>query len=408
MLFAGITTTWAQSIYTLPLQAKGDSVWFLPAGEYRGQFIIDQPMHLSCEAGAVFNAEGIGSALTINAPNVTVEGCQFTNWGRNLTNLDSAIFVHQNASDVIIKANKMQGVATGIWLDQSKNTSVLENIIEGSTELRSQDRGNGIHLFAVSGAKIINNKITKVRDGIYIDTSDNNLLQGNHMEDLRYGIHYMYSHNNRIIGNSTRHTRAGYALMQSNHLTVVGNRSEQDQNYGIMMNYITYSTIENNFVSGVQDGTSGDRKIRGADGKALFFYHSLSNSVKHNRFENSTIGVHLTAGSENNEITENAFINNKTQVKYVALHPQEWSVNGRGNYWSDYLGWDRNGDGIGDIPYEPNDNVDHLLWMYPQAKLLLNSPGIQVLRWVQRAFPILKYPGLQDSHPLMQVVNRSQ
>lgn len=41
--------------------------------------------------------------------------------------------------------------------------------------------------------------------------------------------------------------------------------------------------------------------------------------------------------------------------------------------------------------------------MYPQVRLLMNSPGIELLRWVQRAFPVLKSPGVQDSFPLMQL-----
>ena len=47
-------------------------------------------------------------------------------------------------------------------------------------------------------------------------------------------------------------------------LTVIGNRSEQDENYGILMNYITYSTLRDNFVSDVRDGSTGDTMITGA------------------------------------------------------------------------------------------------------------------------------------------------
>jgi nitrous oxidase accessory protein len=31
----------------------------------------------------------------------------------------------------------------------------------------------------------------------------------------------------------------------------------------------------------------------------------------------------------------------------------------------------------------------------------MNSPSIELLRWVQRAFPVIRSPGVQDSHPLM-------
>lgn len=66
------------------------------------------------------------------------------------------------------------------------------------------------------------------------------------------------------------------------------------------------------------------------------------------------------------------------------------------------MGWDRNNDGIGDRPFEPNDNVDKLLWKYPLAKLLMNSPSVQILRWAQMQFPVFKSPGITDSYPLMQ------
>ena len=133
----------------------------------------------------------------------------------------------------------------------------------------------------------------------------------------------------------------------------------------------------------------------------MFIYNSLYNTFTDNVFANSNIGIHLTAGSEDNRMFNNAFVNNQRQVKYVATRTQEWSYEGMGNYWSDYLGWDRNQDGTGDVPYEPNDNVDRLLWTYPEAKVLMFSPAVDILRWVQDAFPVIKAAGVQDSHPLM-------
>jgi nitrous oxidase accessory protein len=92
----------------------------------------------------------------------------------------------------------------------------------------------------------------------------------------------------------------------------------------------------------------------------------------------------------------------------VASREQEWSHEGRGNFWSDYLGWDLDADGVGDRHYEPNDAVDKLLWKYPLARLLMNSPAVQALRWVQREFPVFRSPGVRDSHPLMLPVASSE
>ncbi len=392
----------AQAQYqSLPLQPQGD-ILVLPAGHYQGNFLIDQPGHIRCAANAVIDAGAQGHAVKITAAEVSLEGCHIINWGRNLTDLDSAIFVAARADHVRLLNNHLQGAGFGIWADTSQHIEIHGNQINGDNTVRSQDRGNGIHLFSVRQASVTDNVIRYTRDGIYIDTSNHNTLTGNVLEDLRYGIHYMFSNNNVVHNNTTRRTRTGYALMQSRNLDVRNNLSEDDQNYGILMNYITYSTISHNRVQGVISGSTGDSMIQGAEGKALFIYNSVFNTISHNYFADSVMGIHLTAGSEDNKIFGNAFIANQQQVKYVATRTQEWSENGRGNYWSDYLGWDRNVDDIGDLIYEPNDNIDRLLWLYPQMRLLLNSPAIELLRWVQQAFPVVKSPGVRDSFPLMR------
>ncbi|MBN7824341.1 nitrous oxide reductase family maturation protein NosD [Bowmanella dokdonensis] len=391
-----------QPVSDLPLESLGNERWLLPAGQYQGNFVIEQPMQLHCEEGARFDAGGKGHGLLIRAAKVRVEGCSFANWGRSLTEMNSGVFVSAASHQASLLNNHLEGPGFGIWVDGASDILIQGNDITGDAALRSQDRGNGIHLYAVTGARVIDNRVRLTRDGIYIDTSNRNHLQGNVLEELRYGIHYMFSNDNRVIGNLTRGTRTGYALMQSRKLEVLNNRSVEDQNYGILMNYITYSTISGNQVVAVKSGSTGDSMISGAEGKALFIYNSVFNRIENNLFAHSALGIHLTAGSEDNQITGNAFVNNQHQVKYVATRTQEWSDASRGNYWSDYLGWDRNSDGLGDIPYEPNDNVDRLLWLYPQMRLLLHSPAIELLRWVQQAFPVVKFPGVRDSYPLME------
>ncbi|MHB9800574.1 nitrous oxide reductase family maturation protein NosD [Pseudomonas sp. MT3] len=406
LFFAAGVQAQLQSIEQLPLQADGD-IRTLPAGNYTGNFTIDQPLHLRCAPGALIDGQGQGSTLHVRVPGVTIEGCTLRNWGHNLTDMDAAIFVDKIATGTIVRGNDLQGIGFGIWLDATQDVQILDNRIQGDPSVRSQDRGNGIHLYAVKNALVRGNQVHQTRDGVYIDTSNDSAIEDNRFEDLRYGVHYMFTNNSRVIGNLTRHTRTGYALMQSHHLTVVGNRSVDDQNYGILMNYITYSTLTDNRVESVRSGDGGgDAMIAGAEGKALFIYNSLFNRIENNRFESSALGIHLTAGSEDNRISGNAFIGNRQQVKYVANRQQEWSADGHGNYWSDYLGWDRNADGVGDVAYEPNDKVDQLLWMYPQVQLLMTSPAIELLRWVQRAFPVTRPPGVRDSFPLMRAPNQ--
>jgi len=375
----------------------------LAAGVYTGNLLITKSLTLisqhdaildgQSQHDAILDGQGKGDVVRIKAPHVTLRGLVIRNSGMNLTRMNAGVFVERSADRVTIEDNRFNHNAFGIWLDACQQPQVINNRIFGTPEVRSQDRGNGIHLYSVEHGLIRGNQISQTRDGIYIDSSTNNRLQGNLMQDLRYGVHYMYAYHNEVVDNVTRNTRTGYALMQSKFLTVTGNVSDGDRNYGMLMNFITNSDIAGNRVVNTRKGraffTGGD-DVPGAEGKGLFVYNSQFNKIHGNSFENADIGIHLTAGSEDNQIYGNAFIGNRVQVKYVATREQEWSWQGRGNFWSDYLGWDVNGDGIGDKPYEPNDAVDKLLWKYPIARVLMSSPTIDTLRWVQKQFPVFK------------------
>ncbi|SEK99612.1 nitrous oxidase accessory protein [Colwellia chukchiensis] len=388
----------------LDLSADGDVI-VLAAGRYLGNFVIKRKVTLtsaSQDSFAIIDAQGQGHALELLASDIVLENLQIVNWGDDLTAQDSGIYATENASNITIKNNKLQGDGFGIWLQKGKNIKVLGNQVVGNTALRSADRGNGIQLSIVQDVVVKNNEVFHTRDGIYIISSQHNVIANNTVHHLRYGVHYMYSHSNKVLNNTAFKTRAGYALMSSRDLIVDGNRSLDSEDYGFLMNFITSSTISNNYIKDVW--TKVENKVLGRDGKGLFVYNSAYNTIKNNRIDTAEIGIHLTAGSENTKVYGNNFINNPVQVKYVSNKKQEWSFQGQGNYWSNYLGWDMDGDDIGDVIFEPNDGIDQLIWQYPEMKMIMDSPVILILRWIQKEFPVLKPPGVKDSFPLMRPI----
>ncbi len=74
MLVSTLAQASPRPITELPLQTNGDQRWILPAGDYSGQFSVDQSMQIECAEGAVINAQGQGNALFISAPDVRIEG----------------------------------------------------------------------------------------------------------------------------------------------------------------------------------------------------------------------------------------------------------------------------------------------------------------------------------------------
>ena len=386
----------------LDASANGDVIK-LSAGVYAGNFIVNKQVTLTSadfKNKAIIDAGGRGNGLTLISSNITISYLNIVNWGDDLTAQDAGISSVKKASHITINNNELVGSGFGIWLQKATHIKVLNNTVEGNPQLRSADRGNGIQLSSIQHALVKNNEVFNTRDGLYIISSQHNTIDGNIMHDLRYGLHYMYSYSNNVINNHAYNTRAGYALMSSRNLVVKGNSTKNSEDYGFLMNFITSSVIENNHIE--QVWTKPENKVLGRDGKGLFVYNSAYNTIKNNTIDTAEIGIHLTAGSENTKVYGNSFINNPVQVKYVSNKKQEWSFEGRGNYWSNYLGWDMNGDDIGDAVFEPNDGIDKLTWQYPEMKMIMDSPVVLILRWVQREFPVLKPPGVKDSHPLMR------
>ena len=226
-----------------------------------------------------------------------------------------------------------------------------------------------------------------MRDALYVDVSHHATFRGNKLHHSRYGSHYMTSYYNVWEDNDTYYNRGGLALMEVREQVVRGNRAWGNSDHGIMLRSVQDSVVENNVVAGNQRG--------------FFIYDVEYVTLRRNLVVDNFVGAHLSAGVKNNVVEQNDFIGNREQVRYVGTKDEPWG--GKvGNYWSNYVGWDRDGDGRGDVPYEANDMVDRLSWRYPGMKLLLASPAVQALRLVGQQFPVLRVPTVVDAHPRMQ------
>jgi nitrous oxidase accessory protein len=374
------------------------------AGVHHVHLVLDQPLTLDGQAGAILDGDGLGDVVRIRAAGITLRHLTIRNSGRDLTAMNAGIYVEKSVDGAVIENNRIQDTLFGVYLDGPQHVQVIGNVITSIAELRVPDRGDGIHLWNDAWCVIKGNDVSGTRDGIYDYVSHDDLIADNHIHEVRYGVHQMYTKRETLQGNISSNNVAGMALMSSDHMRVVDNHMFNDSSYGILFNYVTYSDISGNEIHDITgDPGSDSQAVIGGEGKALFVYNSEFNRIRGNLLADSPIGIHITAGSQDNHVYDNAFVNNRTQVKYVQNVADEWSLDGRGNYWSNYLGWDLGGDGIGDVPYRPNDGVDVLLWKYPSARVLMSSPSILLLRYVQRAFPVFTPPSVQDSHPLMRV-----
>jgi nitrous oxidase accessory protein len=403
--------------------AEGDTIVLLP-GLHRGPIRLTRKISLIGENGAVVTGSNQGSVITVVAPEAVVQGLIIKGSGADLETMDSGVFVEQSATGAIVEDNRLEGNLFGIYLHGATDSIAQRNQIIGLRLVHLSEAGNGISVWDATGAKIRDNDIRFGRDGVFVITSRKNVISGNSFRDLRFAVHYMYANEGVITHNLSADNHVGYALMYSQGLSVRSNFSNRDRDHGLLFNYANGSAISDNIVeggllpsarwTGLVDLDEGDQTLASERGltapaetyrlapeKCVFIYNANNNRFHDNWFEGCEIGIHFTAGSEGNEFVGNAFIGNRNQVKYVGTRFLDWSKDGRGNYWSDNPGFDLNGDGIADTAYRPNDLIDKVLWIAPQAKVLTNSPAVQVIRWAQSQFPALLPGGVIDSHPLV-------
>lgn len=365
----------------------GDTVRLGP-GEYAGPITLAKPVVLIGEPGARLVGNGAGSVVTITAEDVTVKGLEIVGSGSSHEDIDSGIKATKSAKRARIIGNSLEENLYGIDIHGAVDSLVRGNKIIGRRDHRMNTRGNGIYVWNAPGSVFEENRIRYGRDGLFVNISRDNIFRDNLFEDLRFAIHYMHTQDSEISGNVSRNNHVGYAMMFSRDLIIRDNQSISDRDHGVMLNYVVDANVEGNLV-------------RGGGEKCLFMYNANKNRIAGNRFEACPIGIHFTAGSDRNAITGNAFIANQTQVKFVGSRWVEWSADGRGNFWSDHAAFDIDGDGYAEMPYRPNDLIDHVLWTQPAARLLLGSPAVQLIRWTQSTFPSLLPGGVVDSHPLM-------
>jgi nitrous oxidase accessory protein len=361
----------------------------LAAGAHRGAVVIETPrVTLEGEPGAVIDGGGQGSTIIVRAADVAIRGVAVRGSGLSLIDKDSGLFLDRGADRAVVENDSFVDNLISVYLDGPHDVTVRANHIAGLRTLRRTERGPAISLWNTPGSRILDNDIRYGRDGVFVVASHRDTVRGNVFHDMRFAVHFMYSDNSVVEDNVSVGNNAGYVLMYSTGLRVTGNVSDRDRDHGFLFNYANQSRLTDNVVRGSE--------------KCVFIYNTNHNRFAGNWFEQCGVGVHFTAGSEGNEITGNAFVDNQSQVMYVGTRWLDWQASGRGNYWSDNPAFDLKGDGVATTAYRPNSVMDQIVWRAPAAKLLLNSPAAAVLRWAQSAFPAIHPGGVIDSAPLMQ------
>lgn len=365
----------------------------VPAGDYRGVVTIDKPLTLEGIGRPVIHGFGKGDLLLITAPGVTVRGFDLEGTGDDLDLENCAIRVL--APRAHIEDNRLEDVLFGIDLRSAPDSVIRGNTIGGKS-LDIARRGDGLRLWQSDRTRIEDNIIHDGRDAVLWYSKDVE-VRGNVAHDCRYGFHLMYSHGVRIEHNELRDNSVGVYLMYSEGITLTDNRIDSSRGasgYGIGFKEVSEYTVARNLVQGNCVGIYMDAAPFKA-GRA---------EIVANVFACNDTAMSLLPNVKNNTIADNAFIDNLQGI--VALGRGDFYGNAfdreeRGNYWSDYAGYDEDGDGVGEWVHEPVPLFGHVIEREPKLAILRFSPAEQLVEFVARALPAMRPdPLFADEYPL--------
>lgn len=375
----------------------GDEVR-VPAGRYPEHIRIDKPLTLIAEPGAVIDGGGSGDIVEVAAPDVTLRGFIIQNTGEDLDRENAAIRVL--APRAAILDNTLRNVLFGIDLREAPDSVIRGNAI-GGKNLDIARRGDGLRLWRADRTLIEANTLHDGRDAI-LWYSTGVTVRDNIAERCRYGLHLMYSDSVVIEDNRVTDCSVGVYLMYSKGVEIRRNRFVNNRGpsgYAIGLKETDLYRVEHNFLAGNRVGIY-------LDGSP--FTRAQPGIFKFNTLACNDVGVTFLPSVRGNRFTSNNFIDNIEQVSVLGRGPlrdNEFWHEDSGNYWSDYLGYDEDHDGIGDFVHESQTLFENLMDRRPELRLFLFSPAQQAVEFVGRAVPAVRpEPKFIDEVPLMRPV----
>lgn len=399
-LIADLCSAGAQVVAPEELQALIDATetggtLVLPAGRYAAPVHVTRPMTLRGEGQVVLDAVGLGDVLVVSAPDVVIENLELRGTGSSVDRENSALRA-TNAPRLVVRGCRFEDVLFGISLKESSGSLITGNTIH-SKPLDQPRRGDAISLWRASNTRIEDNVVRGCRD-VVVWYSDDVLLRRNKVSEGRYGMHFMYASRNVLEDNVLVDNSVGAFLMYSKDLTMRRNvlaRNDGPSGFGIGLKDMDGLLVEDNLIVDNRVGLHLDNSPMVA---------SIAHRIQRNVFAYNDIGVAFMPNVKGNHFTENSFLENVEQVAILGsgvLKGNEFAVAGRGNFWSDYRGFDLDDDGVGDIEYRADALFENLVDRDPRMRLFLFSPAQHAIGMAARAFPVVApRPKAVDPYPL--------
>ncbi|WCO03679.1 nitrous oxide reductase family maturation protein NosD [Psychroserpens ponticola] len=368
------------------LKSKDFDTILVKKGTYKEyDILVNKPLTIIGENYPIIDGELKGEIITIISDNVTVDGLFIINVGTSYTEDYAAIRVRKS-KHFVIKNLVLEKLFFGIYIEKSSYGKVFHNKIIGDA-IEEYNSGNGIQLWYSNHIEIEHNYVEHVRDGIYLEFSDDCIIKNNVSAlNIRYGLHFMFSNDDTYQDNTFENNGAGVAVMFSKKIKMYNNTFKENwgtASYGLLLKEINDAEIEGNIFENNTIGINieGSNRI----------------TYKHNDFSNNGWAIKVKGACYKNTFIENNFLYNSFDIAYNSKIND--NVFDR-NYWSNYTGYDLDKNGVGDVPYRPVKLFSYIVNRTPETIILLRSMFIDIIDFSEKVSPVFTPDNLLDNNPL--------
>ena len=357
-------------------------------GTYKAHnILVNKPLTIIGENHPVIDGGQKGEVITIVSDDVTIDGLLIANVGTSYTADFAAIRV-KKSKNFVIQNLILKNLFFGIYLEKARNGKVYNNKIVGDA-VQEYSSGNGIQLWYCKNITIEKNHVSNVRDGIYLEFSDDCLIKNNRSEEnLRYGLHFMFSNNDTYQENVFEKNGAGVAVMFSKNIKMLHNKFKNNwgtASYGLLLKEINDAEITGNTF---EQNTIGIN----IEGSNRIVY-------QHNNFVRNGWAMKVRGACYNNHFIENNLLYNVFDLTYSSKAND--NVFDR-NYWSNYSGYDLNSDSIGDVPHRPVTLFSYVANKTPESIVLIRSLFVDIINFSEKVSPVFTPVDILDHNPSMK------
>ncbi len=364
-------------------------IWLLDC-VYRGDLVVRRTLALHGTGETVLEGTGRGSVLTIEADDASIDDVVVRHSGRRGTTEDAGI--KAKAARVHVAYVRVEDCLFGVELSPCPACTLERARVIGPADATPELRGDGVKLWEAHDAVVRSCVIDHGRD-LVVWYSRRALLENNVVRHGRYGTHFMYSHdaivrNSRLEDNVVGIFVMYSARLRAEHNVLAGARGPAGM--GIGFKESDGVQVTDNWIVANTSGVYLDRTPRDPSAPVTF---------DHNVVALNDVGVRFLSSEQGISFTNNDFHQN-VEVAVVEGGGDALGATFDRNHWTEYEGYDLDGDGTGDVPFELKELSSELTDAHPSLRFFQGTGALAAFDAIARAVPVLSSRALLvDRHP---------